>query len=117
MALYDPKADLYSILSEIEYSIDDVVVLQRQQDALASVPCITFNVSDNRATIDLGKELGFQDIEVILDFYGNTSKETGAMLQEAEAELRANGYVLQFSADVPDPDGYHHISTRFNFIK
>lgn len=117
MALYDPKADLYSILTEVDYSIGSVAVLQRSQDELESIPCIVFSVSDNSAILELGKDIGFQEIEVTIDFFGNTSKETGAMHSESDELLRANGYVLQFSSDIPDPDGFHHITTRYKLIK
>jgi hypothetical protein len=117
MTLYEPKVDLQKLLSEVEYSIGEVEVLQRSQDELPAIPCIVFNVSNNSATLELSKDIAFQKIEVTIDFFGNDDSETTAMLQEAEEELRSNGYVMTFCSDVPDPDGYSHISTRFNFTK
>lgn len=115
--LYEPKNDLYAILSGVEYSIGDVEVLQRTQDQLSVIPCITFYTSDNSAILELSKEIAHQEIEVTIDFFGNSSIETGAMLSEADEALREGGYALTFSTDLPDPDGFHHISTRYKLIK
>lgn len=116
--LYEPKKDLYGLLSTIDFTIGDVQVYQQRPEVLEELPCITFNVSNNSAILELSKDIGYQEISVTIDFWGSTSKDTGSMLSETDEVLRANGYQLTFSSDIPDPDGeISHITSRFNLIK
>lgn len=108
--MYEPKKDIYDILS----AIGDTVVYQQRPEVLKEMPCITFYIAENTPTYELESEIGYQSIEVVIDIYGNTSSQTGALLSSVESTMLSNGYRLVFSSDVPDPNGYSHITTRYN---
>lgn len=107
----EPKSLIYNILSGLE----DVSVYQARPDILEEIPCITFYVGGNTPEYVLEKEMSHQDIEVIVDIYANTSKESGELLDTLESEMLENDYRMTFCSDVPDAD-YSHITTRFNII-
>jgi len=110
--MYEPKQNIYDILS----GIGDTVVYQQRPEILKEMPCITFYIAENTPTYELGKEIGYQRIEVVIDIYDNTSSGTGALLSSVVDTMLENNYRLVFSSDVPDPNGYSHITTRFNLI-
>jgi hypothetical protein len=107
----EPKSLIYNILS----GISGVTVYQNRPDILERIPCITFYVGGNTPEYVLEKELSHQEIEVIIDIYANTSKESGELLTTLESEMLDNYYRMTFCSDVPDDD-YSHITTRFNII-
>ena len=111
--MVDPKGEIYNLLTEI----DDVTVLQGRPEVIASFPTITFSIEDNTPRYELDKEIGFQDIAVIVDFWADNPVQTASLLETAEGLFRNAGYRLTFSADVPDPEGKARITTRFNLIK
>ena len=109
--MYLPKTDLYNLLLSLGYA-----VYQVRPEIISEFPCITFNVSNNEAFIDLNKEIKYQRMVLNIDIWANSSSESSGILQEVEELLRGNSYRLQDSFDVVDPDGYSHIATRFLFI-
>lgn len=110
--MYEPKKDIFEILS----GIGDAVVYQQRPEVLKEMPCITFYIAENTPTYELEKEIGYQRVEVVIDIYGNTSSQTGDLLSSVESTMRENNWRLVFSNDVPDPNGYSHITTRYNLI-
>lgn len=111
--MYEPKKDIYEILS----GIDGVVVYQQRPEVLKEFPCITFYVAENTPTYELQKVIGYQRIEVVVDIYANTSSQTGELLSTVVGVMLENSMRMVFSSDVPDPNGYSHVTTRFNFLK
>jgi len=109
--MIEPKSQIYTILNEI----DDVVVYQARPDVLESIPCITFYVGNNVPAYVVDGNTAYQDIEVIIDIYGENSKESGSLLVTLETKMLDNGYRLVFCSDVQD-EKYSHITTRFNLI-
>jgi len=109
--MYEPKADVYAILSEIE----DVTVYQNRPEVLVEFPCITFSVANNIPNLVLEKDIGFQRIVVVIDIYAKTSKESGTLLSTLEEDMREEGHVMVFNSDVPEDD-ISHITTRFNLL-
>lgn len=110
--MYLPKHDVYTALS----SIPSVTVLQGSQNTIASVPAITFFISDNNAELDLSNQITSQAVQVTVDIWGKNSANADSLLSQAETKLRALGYRLSYAADVPDPDNICHITTRFDSI-
>ncbi len=106
----EPKADIYTILSQLEAN-----VYQARPEQVIEYPCITFFVSSNIPGYVLEKEIGFQNIEVTIDIYTKTSKESGSLLASLESLMLDNNYRLVFSADIPNDDS-SHITTRFNLV-
>lgn len=111
--MYLPKHDVYTALS----SIPSVTVLQGSQKEIVEVPAITFFVSDNAATLDLGNEIAAQSVEVTVDIWASNSANADSLLTQVETKMRALGYRLSYCTDVPDPDNICHINTRFSGIK
>lgn len=111
--MYQPKTDLFSLLSEI----DGVSVYQNKPQINANFPCIVFLVADNKVNGTLDKEIGFQEMIFNIDIYAKTSLESSELLTTLEELLRDNYYRLASSVDLIEQDGYSHIATRFNFIR
>lgn len=104
------KTTIYATLSTLE----GVDVSQEQQSVFNTLPAVTFNVSNNVVNRDLSGAILSQDAEIKLDVWGKTSTETSEVLGRAEAALRAIGYQLAFTQDVPNPDDeIFHTTTRF----
>lgn len=106
--IYEPKKDIYTILS----SIEGVTVYQTRPDIIEDLPSITFNIGSNVPEYVLDKEIGMQNIEVIIDIFAKTSAESGALLSTLEETMLENDYRLVFNMDIPEDD-LHHITTRF----
>ncbi len=110
--LYEPKSIIYGLLKDIE----GATVYQVRPEAITSFPCITFSISNNNVILDLDKDIGYQNLEVTIDIWSKTSTEGGVLFSTIEGILREEGMKLDFSSDIPDPDGVRHITTRFNFL-
>jgi len=110
--MYEPKKDIYTILSDIE----GVVVYQNRPEVLKEFPCITFSIAENTPEYTLSSGIGYQDITVTVDIFSNTSKESGSLLATLVEDMLEEGYRMTFCSDIPDPDGYSHITTRFNLV-
>jgi hypothetical protein len=110
--MYEPKKDIYTILSAIE----GVTVYQVRPEIINTLPCITFYIGSNVPEYVLEKEIGLQDIDVIIDIWAETSKESGTLLSTLEQTMLDNDYRLIYNMDVPEDD-LHHITTRFNLIR
>jgi len=106
--IYEPKKDIYRILS----SINGVKVYQTRPEAIEEFPSITFNIGSNVPEYVLDKDIGMQNIEVIIDIFAKTSVESGELLATLEQTMLENDYRLVFNMDVPEDD-LHHITTRF----
>lgn len=109
------KKEIYEILKSVEVEGLDIVVYQERPEVVAKTPCITFRVEDNAPEYTLLKEIYLQKVKVVVDLWGSNSVETGKMLEEVEKKMRANDYLLTFSADVLDDTGKSHITTQFIF--
>lgn len=116
MSIYEPKKDLFDILSGISTSLK---VYQSYPEVSMLIPCLTFHVSQNIPKVTLNKTIGYQDIEVIIDIWGTTSKESGTYFKALVDTMLANNYVLYFSSDIPnqDKEAVSHITTRFKLLK
>lgn len=109
---YEPKSDINALLS----TLSGVEVSQERPEKEEQLPWITFSISNNNAKLNLDRGIGYQEVEVTLDILAKESVESGELLKALEGLLRENDMHLTFSRDVPDPDGYSHIATRFNFL-
>lgn len=114
--LKDIKANIYSILNSVTYTVGNVVVYQQYPKTGAEFPCITFMISNDFPSYSLEPELNYQNTEITIDFWGKDSKTTSSMLADAEATLRENGYLMQSSVYRIEDNGMSHIYTLFNFI-
>lgn len=110
--MIEPKKDIYTILNDIE----GVVVYQNRPEVLKEFPCMTFSIADNTPEYTLNSGIAYQDIIVAIDIFSNTSKESGSLLATLVEDMLTEGYRMTFCSDVPDPDGYSHITTRFNLV-
>lgn len=111
--MYLPKSDVYTALN----TITGVTVLQGSQKTIASIPSITFFISDNAATLDLSNEITAQQVEVTVDIWASNSANADAIFTQVEAKMRGLGYRLNYSTDVPDPENICHISSRFDGLQ
>lgn len=107
--IYEPKKDLYTILS----AITGVTVYQSRPEIIENLPSITFYIGSNIPEYVLEKNIGKQDIEVVIDIFAKTSIKSGELLATLEETMLENGYRLVFNMDMPEDD-LHHITTRFN---
>lgn len=116
MSIYEPKKDLYTILSSISTNLK---VYQQFPEEEMLIPCLTFFVSQNNPKVTLNKAIGYQDIEVTIDIWGTTSKESGTFFKALVDTMLANNYVLYFSSDIPnqEKEAVSHITTRFKLTK
>lgn len=112
----DIKANIYSILSGVDYDIGSVKVYQNWPTSTASFPCVTFSVVNNLPFYAVEGELNYQDVEITINFWANTPAQASSMLADAELELRKNGYLMQSSEYLIEEDNTSHIYTIFKFI-
>lgn len=110
--MYIPNADLYTILSTFK---SGVTALTERPETIEIVPSVTYRVEDNGIEIDLGKEIAYQNIIVIVDIWASNKKDASEILSALEEDMRDNNYVLNFSSEVSDPR-LAHITTRFNLV-
>lgn len=110
--MYEPKKDVYTILSGIE----GVTVYQERPEIIKTLPCITFNIGSNVPEYVLERDIGLQNIEVVIDIWAETSKQSGSLLATLQDTMLENDYRLTFNMDLPEDD-LHHITTRFNLIR
>lgn len=109
--MFIPKAQLQKILSSLGYYCH-----QGAQASFADkeIPAITFRVDNNSANLDLDNRITSQDISVVVDIWADDSVTSSRILSEVEEVMRAEGYRLTYSADVPQPKGcLFHINCRF----
>lgn len=106
--MYQPKADLYNLLSEL-----NATVYQARPEVIKTFPCVTFYIVGNTPEYELEREIGYQDIEVVVDIFAKTSTESGELLTSLESIMIEADYRLVFSSDVLEDD-ISHITTRFN---
>lgn len=109
--MYLPKADLYELLLTT-----GATVYQVRPKEITVFPCITFQIANNTVNADLNKEIGYQNIDINIDFWAKTSDVCSNLFAMTEEILRGGGYLLSSSLDVPDPEGYYHISARFTLV-
>lgn len=108
--MIEPKRDIYTILSEVTSN-----VYQARPELAVEYPCMIFYISSNVPSYVLEKKIGYQEIEVTIDIYAKTSKESGSLLNSLVAKMLENNYRMVFNADVPN-DEVSHITTRFNLV-
>lgn len=111
--MIEPKALIYSKLSELTTPFPDLAVYQDRPEVLEEAQVLTFRIQSNVPEYDLGFEIAIQDITVAVDIWANTSIETGQILIATESKMKEIGYRLGFATDVPDPDLKSHITTQF----
>lgn len=115
--MYLPKHDIFTALSTVT-STPAITVLQGSQKTIAKVPSITFFISDNVTDLDLGNEIASQTIEATIDIWAKDSAKADSIFTQVETKMRALGYRLNYSTDVPDPNPkVCHVNTRFEGIK
>ena len=110
--MYTPKSDIFNILSTLKYEVS-----QDSDNVFNTLPVITFSVGNNNVNLDLNNEILYQDIEININIWAETSVMASTMLREVEALMRQHGYKLTFSGDIPQENGIYHISNRFKTIK
>lgn len=103
------KATVYSALS----TIAGATVQQSTQQIATTMPVIAYRISQNAPSYDFDKEISLQDVEVMIDIFATTSTGASSLLSQVEAKMKGIDLFLTYTADVPDPDGYFHINTRF----
>lgn len=111
--MYEPKKDLYAILS----SLEGVTAYQQRPETIGTFPSLTFYISKNTPSVNLNSEINHQDIGAVIDIWARDSMSAGQVLKDLEVAMRENKYILQQCYDVPDPDTrICHLYTQFNFI-
>lgn len=104
------KTTIYSTLS----ALSGVTVSQGDQTVFNDLPAVTFNISNNTNNLGLDNTILSQSAEIKVDVWGNTSTSASSTLVQVEGALRAIGYNLAYTQDVPNPDTeIFHITTRF----
>jgi len=107
---YKPKADVYNKLKELT----GVIVYQLRPEVLEDFPCVVFSIGNDNIMYFLSHDIAYQDIDLDIDIFAETSVETSGLLSDIEYKLRDLGYRLIQSRDVPDPDLISHVNARFN---
>lgn len=106
--MYLPKTEIYNLLRSLGYGVS-----QTQPTEFNELPFINFSITDNSTNLDLGNEIAYQEIEVQIDIWANTSVESSNVLSEVEEIMRNNKYRMFYSADVNNPGNIYHIVSRF----
>ena len=108
--MYEPKADIYAALSELNYSL-----MMANDAEFSSLPLITYNVASNIPQYTLDMDIAVQNIDVAIDLWAEVSTELTQMLSEVESKMRSIFYTMTFAGEVPNIDkSVLHYSTRFS---
>ena len=107
--MYLPKKDINNRLKTL-----NVGVSQTQPTVFNNLPFINFEVINNNIDLFLDNTIKSQYIEVKIDIWGNSSVEASNLLSQVEELMREDLYLLTYSADIPNPSGIFHITTRFS---
>lgn len=111
--IYMPKKEVYTALKALGYYCS-----QGSQAVFNETPAITFYISDNSPVYDLDKKVIGQNVEMVVDVWGDDSVSTTGVAKEAELAMRDIDYLLNYQADIPSPEGaLFHIQMRFEAIK
>lgn len=109
--LDEPKKEIYDVLKTLTgvnaYQIRPEILPENE------MPIVTFYVSLNIPRYALDKGIGKQDIEVTIDIWAKNSKDTGSVLIELEDKMREIDYLMSGAIDIPDAEGYSHLSAKF----
>ena len=87
--MYNPKKEIFDILKELGYG-----VAQTQPTEFNELPFINFEVSNNVPIYSLDNEISYQDIDIKVDIWANTSTEASRILSEVEYKMRQNLYKM-----------------------
>lgn len=109
MTLNTVKSTVYSALN----TLTGVTVQQSTQQISTTMPVVAYRVSQNHPDYDFDKTIGLQEVEITIDIFHTTSTGASSLLKLVEEKMRGIDLFLNFTADIPDPDGYFHINTRF----
>lgn len=106
------KSDVYNLLVQT-FSGTPVTVRQSNQGVESALPAVTFqglNISNNR---DLDGEIYSREVSVQIDVWSHSSPETSQLEDTVEEAMRAAGWGMSGSQDVPDEDRtvYHKMLT------
>lgn len=107
----EPKSAIYTILS----GIAGATTYQARAGVTRDMPCFIYQVTGNTPTYTLGKEIGYQEVEVTVDIYAETSKESGSLLATLVDTMISSDYRMVYCSDVSD-DNLSHITTVFNLV-
>ena len=111
--MFKPKAEIFTALSALGH-----YCAQGGQTEFAETPAITFRIGNNDPTYDLDAEIAKQDVVAVVDIWTDESTTASDILSEVEAAMKAIGYLMSYSTDVPAPEGaLNHVTTRFTAIK
>lgn len=110
--IFLPKAEIKGILDGLGCSVE-----QSNTTEFTILPAVTFRIGNNDIDINLENDIRQQDIEVIIDIWAETSVAASNLLDSLESAMRSGQYIMTFSADIPNPGGVFHISTRFKTTK
>ncbi len=110
--MYLPKKDIYESLKQLNYPVH-----QTQPTIFNELPSINFEILNNDITLFLDNSIAYQNIEVKIDIWADSSELASKVLSEVEEAMRLNQYNLSYSADVPNVGNVFHITTRFKKIE
>lgn len=111
--MIDYKPIIFSKISELTSQFTDLNVYQRRPEVIAEFPTVTFYLIVNSPDYDLDKEIGRQNVTVVIDIWTETSSEGAAILAALEEKMKEINYLLSDSPDILDPDGGSHIVSTF----
>ena len=106
--MYLPKTDIYNALKELGYEVS-----QTQPTVFNNLPFIGFSILQNVPTYFLNEEIAYQDIDVQIDIWANTSVEASEIISQLETKMMTLGYHLIYNSDVPNVGNVFHVVTRF----
>lgn len=107
--MYLPKADIYNLLKTLGYGVS-----QAQPTVFNELPYLTFRVIGNDNSLFLDNSIAFQNVEVQIDIWADTSVEASEILSKVEEKMRSDFYNMTYSADVPNIDNIFHVVSRFS---
>ncbi len=110
----DVNKIVYDLLDSLD--VDGLKISQGRPERIEHFPSITFVVFRDVPKITIDKELQFQEVEVGIDIWTNTSVEGSALLSTLESALREEDILMSSCVRIPDPDRISHIATVFKFI-
>ncbi len=109
--MYNPKKEIFDILKELGYG-----VAQTQPTEFNKLPFINFEVTNNVPSYSLDNEISYQDIDIKVDIWANTSTEASRILSEVEYKMRQNLYKMTYCADVPNIGDIFHATAHFSLL-
>lgn len=111
----DIISNILDVNSEAEKSLAglDCTVVYSHPDSCCKMPAVTFYTLTELNTFSTDNEAGVLEGHICVDVWSRKAEDCGRYGIEVNKVLTSDGWVREFSQDMPKEDGVYHKTMRF----